>query len=77
MTGHPDIYKAFDYSKTPVILLTHTPDIFPKLQHPVNLVLAGHTHGGQVRLPLLGPIFTASRYGDKYCVPEIIVIEFE
>lgn len=66
MTGKPDIYKALENTKTPVILLTHTPDIFPKLQYSVNLVLAGHTHGGQVRLPLLGPIFTASRYGDKY-----------
>lgn len=66
MTGHHDIYKALDHTKSPVILLTHTPDIFPKLQHSVNLVLAGHTHGGQVRLPLLGPIFTASSYGDKY-----------
>ena len=66
MTGNPDIYKAFENTKTPVILLTHTPDIFPKLQRSVNLVLAGHTHGGQVRLPLLGPIFTASSYGDKY-----------
>lgn len=66
MTGKPDIYKALENTKTPVILLTHTPDIFPKLQQSVNLVLAGHTHGGQVRLPLLGPIFTASSYGDKY-----------
>lgn len=66
MTGKPDIYKALENTKTPVILLTHSPDIFPKLQYSVNLALAGHTHGGQVRLPLLGPIFTASRYGDKY-----------
>lgn len=66
MTGHSNIYQALENTKTPVILLTHTPDIFPKLQSSVNLVLAGHTHGGQVRLPLLGPIFTASSYGDKY-----------
>lgn len=32
----------------------------------MNLTLAGHTHGGQVRIPLIGPIFTASKYGDKY-----------
>ena len=32
----------------------------------VNLTLIGHTHGGQVRLPFIGAIFTASDYGEKY-----------
>jgi uncharacterized protein len=34
----------------PVILLIHEPDIFPKVPERVSLTLAGHTHGGQVRL---------------------------
>lgn len=66
MTGKPDIYKALDKTQKPTILLTHTPDMFTKIYDDVNLVLAGHTHGGQVRIPLLGPIFTASKYNDKY-----------
>ena len=66
MTGNADIQKALSETKTPTILLSHTPDIFPKVWENVNLTLAGHTHGGQVRIPLIGPIFTASRYGDKY-----------
>lgn len=66
MTGKPNIYEALDNVKSPVILLTHTPDLFSKVSEDVNLTLAGHTHGGQIRIPLLGPIYTASRYGDKY-----------
>lgn len=73
-TGKPDIYKALDgievdengrYSE-PVVMLSHTPDMFPKMPDEITLVLAGHCHGGQIRIPFLGPIFTASRYGDKY-----------
>ncbi len=37
-------------SDAPVILLIHEPDIFPKVPERVSLTLAGHTHGGQVRL---------------------------
>ncbi len=66
MTGKPNIYKALDGTKSPTILLTHSPDMFVKVPEDVNLTLAGHTHGGQVRIPLFGPIFTASRYGSKY-----------
>lgn len=65
-TGKPNIYKALKNSKAPVILLTHTPDIFSKVKQNINLTLAGHTHGGQVQLPLFGAIFTASKYGDRY-----------
>ncbi|MBQ8636015.1 metallophosphoesterase [bacterium] len=66
MTGSPDIYKALNNIKSPIILLTHNPDIFPKIPNGVNLTLAGHTHGGQVRLPLLGALIVPSKYGDKY-----------
>ena len=39
----------------PVILLAHSPSIFPNaVQAGIDLVLAGHTHGGQVRIPLVG-----------------------
>lgn len=66
MTGKPNINKALDETKTPTILLTHSPDMFVKVPEDINLTLAGHTHGGQVRIPFIGPIFTASNFGDKY-----------
>lgn len=48
------------------IMLTHSPDIAPKLPASVSLLLAGHTHCGQVVLPFYGPISDVSRYGTRY-----------
>lgn len=46
------------------ILLYHTPDLAPNAQNlGIDLQLSGHTHGGQVQLPLWGALFTASLYG--------------
>jgi len=50
----------------PVIALTHNPDIFPRIPQRVPLLLAGHTHGGQVRLPLIGSVVHSSRLGERY-----------
>lgn len=50
------------------ILLSHNPDInaeiFPTMS--VDLILSGHTHGGQVRLPIVGMPLTPSKFGQKY-----------
>jgi len=51
---------------TTVIALTHNPDIFPNLPRSVPLLLAAHTHGGQVNLPLIGTPIVPSRFGPKY-----------
>ncbi len=66
MTGEPNVYLAIEKAESPIILLTHTPDLFPKIPEEISLTLAGHTHGGQIRLPLIGPLFTASKYHDRY-----------
>jgi uncharacterized protein len=47
------------------LLLYHTPDLVESVRG-ADLYLAGHTHGGQVALPLLGPFVTLSRYGNRY-----------
>src|SRR5829696_7349492 len=50
----------------PVIALTHNPDIFPQVSQRVPLLLAGHTHGGQVRFPLIGSVVHSSKLGKRY-----------
>ena len=50
-----------------VILLSHNPDYVEEIRDPrVGLVLCGHTHGGQVNLPIIGPPVVPSLYGQKY-----------
>jgi uncharacterized protein len=56
----------------PVILLAHEPDIFVKVPPRVCLTLAGHTHGGQIRIPLLWPSFVPSRYGARFAYGHIV-----
>ncbi len=49
------------------LLLSHNPDYVEQIVDPrVGLVLSGHTHGGQVVLPLVGAPRVPSQYGQKY-----------
>jgi predicted MPP superfamily phosphohydrolase len=62
-SGHDDVAATVASWKaiggTPLVL-THTPDLAHKLSGEFPVVLAGHTHCGQVVLPWLGPILTRS-----------------
>lgn len=50
----------------PLIILTHSPDVFPSLPARANLTLASHTHGGQVRFPGIGSPIVPSSFGQRY-----------
>jgi predicted MPP superfamily phosphohydrolase len=61
----PETINAIPEGDT-IIALTHNPDIFPRLPQRVPLMLAGHTHGAQIRLPFIGPIVQPSRVSAAY-----------
>ena len=49
------------------IVLSHSPDQFPKASGKgVDFVVAGHNHGGQIRIPGFGPILMPSRYSRHF-----------
>jgi uncharacterized protein len=72
--GEDDLPGTLDQVTTdhPVILLAHEPDIFVKVPPRVCLTLAGHTHGGQIRIPLIWQSFVPSRYGARFAYGHIV-----
>lgn len=76
--GIDDIWKAVPTFKnldgwneeTPLVFLTHNPDgakYWPEYKKRPDLVVCGHSHGGQIRLPFIGPIGNADiQIGKKY-----------
>lgn len=63
---------AKDNGSGPIIALEHSPDVLPiitgelSISPDLRLMLAAHTHGGQVWLPLIGTPIVPSSYGQKY-----------
>src|SRR5512146_1284371 len=66
VVGHPDLEAAIpeqirNVPNEPVVLLCHAPDYAMRIQRhvagqSVGLMLSGHTHGGQIRLPIIGAL---------------------
>lgn len=63
--------------KGDLIVLEHSPDVFPAISGDLliskdfKLLLAGHTHGGQVWFPILGALVVPSSFGQKYAFGHI------
>jgi predicted MPP superfamily phosphohydrolase len=54
----PDVFR---------LCLSHTPDNLPwARRNRIDLMLSGHNHGGQIRLPVVGSVFVPSRFGRRY-----------
>lgn len=63
----PHIPALDDDERPYSVLLSHSPDQLPwARQNQFDLMLAGHTHGGQIRPPILGPLVCPSRFGVRY-----------
>lgn len=71
LLGIDDYWNTWDLSKTMrkvprqsvKILLSHNPDINHQIRpsHKIDLILSGHTHGGQISFPFIGPPFRPTR----------------
>ena len=66
--GAHDMERAFSEvpQNAPFLAMTHTPDIFMEYPKRTGLLIASHTHGGQVKLPFLGRPVVPSCYGERF-----------
>lgn len=65
-TGSPNINLALKDTEKPRLLISHSPDIYYDVKKKVDLILAGHVHGGQVCIPFIGALTVPSKYGTKF-----------
>ncbi|HEX9000838.1 MAG TPA: metallophosphoesterase [Blastocatellia bacterium] len=72
--GNPKVADTLNQitDNAPVIAFTHNPDLFPAIPSRVALTIAGHSHGGQVALPLIGRPVVPSKYGQRYAIGHIV-----
>lgn len=79
--GVPNYWRSVDEAKQawarlpleePILVLSHSPDIFPWIPKRVTLTLASHTHGGQVSLPFFGSLIVPSAFGQRFARGHIV-----
>ena len=70
----PDLARALANvpDDEPVIVLSHDPDVFPFVPSRVALTVSGHTHGGQVAIPVVRLPVIPSRHGERYARGHIV-----
>jgi uncharacterized protein len=70
----PDVEAAFADvpDGEPVLVLSHDPDLFPRIPARAALTLSGHTHGGQVDLPGVRAKVIPSRFGDRFAAGHVV-----
>ncbi len=75
-TRHPEVEATLSRipNDVPVLIMAHDPATFANIPKGPYLTLCGHTHGGQIRLPVVGPIFNSSsaplRWTEGYIIEE-------
>lgn len=75
MLGKPDLQAALHQANPDLftILLAHEPDFADEAVHyPIDVQLSGHSHGGQVRLPIIGHLYTPL-YAEKYVLGKYVI----
>lgn len=67
--GHPDVGAAFARTdpRVPCLALSHHPDVIDLLEEKrIDLLVCGHTHGGQIRFPFFGSVVVPSKHEARY-----------
>lgn len=72
-TRYPDLNATLE--KIPqdntVIMLSHHPDMFRFIPERISLIISGHTHGGQVKLPFIGRLIVPSLFEQRYAIGHV------
>lgn len=74
-SGHDDADKVVSEMRRlsgPRVMLTHSPDLAPQLPPDIPLLLAGHTHCGQVVLPVVGSVGWVRYFEPRYRCGRIV-----
>jgi predicted MPP superfamily phosphohydrolase len=78
--GYADLYESYAWpvrafakaGPGPIIALVHEPDVFSRHLEDPAITLAGHTHGGQVKLPFVGRPIVPSDYGQRFAAGHVV-----